>query len=93
MEEEEIIVKAIKANPHNLSEAFREAAKKLGRTENAVSYRWYTKTRLNSVCFITVSQSKEFKNGKNYIPNSGHINSPTSLSKTLWEKIKTLLGF
>lgn len=92
-EEEKILVQAVKANPHNLSKAFREVAEKLGRTERAISGQWYTKTRVNSLCFVTVSQGKEFKNGKNYVPDCGHVNSPTPSSKTLWEKLKVLLGW
>ena len=65
-EEEEILVQAVKANPHNLSKTFREIAEKLDRTEVAVKIQWYTKTRSRSICFVTVSQGKKFKNGKNY---------------------------
>ena len=90
-EEEKILVQAVKANPHNLSKAFREVAKKLGRTEGAVNIQWYTKIRSRSICFVTVSQGKKFKNGKNYVPECGHINSPTPSNKTLWEKLKALL--
>lgn len=90
-EEEEILVQAVKANPHNLSKAFREVAEKLGRTETAVNIQWYTKIRSRSICFVTVSQDKKFKNGKNYVPECGHINSPTPSNKTLWEKLKALL--
>lgn len=92
-EEEEILVQAVKANPHNLSKAFREVAAQLDRTEAAVSRQWYTKTRLNSICFVTVSQGTEFKNGKNYVPMSGHTNTPSASNKTLWGKLKALLGW
>ncbi|MBQ1930500.1 MAG: SANT/Myb domain-containing protein [Bacteroidales bacterium] len=92
-EEEEILGQAIKANPHNLSKAFREVAGQLGRTEEAVSRQWYTKTRINSICFVTVSQGKELKNGKNYVPMSGHTKTPSASNKTLWEKLKALLGW
>lgn len=92
-EEEEILVQAVKANPHNLCKAFREAAERLHRTKSAVKIQWYTKTRVNSFCFVTVSQDKEFKNGKNYVPDCGHINSPAPSNKTLWEKLKALLGW
>lgn len=90
-EEEEILVQAVKANPHNLSKTFREVAEKLGRTEVAVRLQWYTKIKSRSICFVTVSQGKKFKNGKNYVPECGHINSPTPSNKTLWEKLKALL--
>lgn len=40
-----------------------------------------------------ISQGKEFKNGKNYVPDCGHINPPTTSNKTLWEKLKALLGW
>jgi aspartyl aminopeptidase len=92
-EEEEILVQAIKANPQNLREAFREVAIKLDRSVDAVKQRWYTKTRLTSVCFITVSQETKFKNGKHFVPNSGHVNSPDTSNKPLWARIKALLGW
>lgn len=91
--EEEILVQAVKANPHNLSRAFRIAAIKLDRTAGAVKIQWYTKTRTNSFCFVTISQDKEFKNGKNYVPMSRHTKTPNVSNKTLWEKLKALLGW
>lgn len=92
-EEENILSQAVKANPQNLCKAFKEAAEKLDRTEGAIKLRWYTKTKHNSICFITISQEKKIKNGKTYNPDSKHINSPTSSNKTLWVKLKALLGW
>jgi hypothetical protein len=92
-EEEEILVQAVKANPHNLAKAFREAAEQLGRTEGSVEIRWYGKLKKTSLCFVTISSNKQLKNGKNYDSELGHTNTPTKTSKTLWGKIKTLFNW
>lgn len=90
-EEEEFLVKTVKANFHNLSKAFREVASLIGRSEYAVALHWYRKTRLSATCFVAVSQRSKMSNGKNYVPECGHVNSPTSSNKSLWERIKRLL--
>lgn len=92
-EEEEILVQAVKANPHNLSKVFREVAEQLGRTEGSVGIRWYGKLKKDSLCFVTISSNNQLKNGKNYDAELGHTNTPTKTSKTLWEKIKTLFNW
>lgn len=40
-EEDEILVQAIKANPHNKAKAFREVAEKVNHSEICCSGRWY----------------------------------------------------
>lgn len=90
-EEDKILVQAIKANPHNLSQAFRLTAAKLGRTECAVAFRWYEHVRHTNICFVTFSEKKECRNLKNYTPEQGHINKPNNIVKGLWKKIKGLL--
>lgn len=92
-EEEEILVQAVKANPHNLAKTFREVAEQLGRTEGSVEFRWYDKLKKASLCFVTISSNNQLRNGKNYDSELGHTNTPTKTSKTLWEKIKTLFNW
>lgn len=89
-EEEEILVQAVKANPHNLAEAFRKVAKEIGRTTQTVHHRWYAKMRHTSKCFITISSEKQMINGKNY--TSRNSSSPVTTIKTLWEKLKNLIN-
>lgn len=92
-EEEELLVKTVKANFHNLAEAFRKVSEQTGRSKDAVCHHWYYKTRLNSTCFIAISKDNKMHNGKNYVPDCGHNTSPTTSNKTLWGKIKALLGY
>ena len=89
-EEEEILVQAVKANPHNLAEAFRQVSIKLDKNVPAVAHKWYRNVRYNSNCFITISPKKQMVNGKNY--TSGNSNSPVATIKTLWEKLKNLIN-
>ena len=89
-EEEEILVQAVKANPHNLEEAFRQVSKEVNRTVEAIRNKWYRKMKHTSKCFITISSEKQMINGKNY--TSGNSSSPVTTIKALWEKLKTLLG-
>lgn len=88
-EEDQILVQAIKANPHNLSLCFRKVAETLDRTVVGVHYRWYYVLKKSSKCFITLSETKKLENGKVILPNMYDYSTKTS--KTLWQKIKALL--
>ena len=92
-EENKILVQAIAANPHNLSEAIKEASKNLNRTYKACKQHWYlalspknNPTKVG-ISFISVGSNSVYKNRKN---------SGTAILKpeksTLWSRIKKFLG-
>lgn len=92
-EENKILVQAIAANPHNLSEAIREASKNLNRTYKACKQHWYmalspknNPTKVG-ISFVSVGSNSVYKNRKN---------SGTAILKpeksTLWSRIKKFLG-
>lgn len=93
-EENNILVQAITANPHNIKEACRYAATKLeGRTSNACYRHWYqviapanNPTKLG-VSFLAVGPKTIYKNRKN------SISKVKPEKYTLWKKIIKLLGF
>lgn len=93
-EEEEILVQAISANPHNIKEACRYAATKLeGRTSDACYKHWYLKvapasnpTKLG-ISFLAVGPKSVYKNRK----NSGNTFVKPE-KNTLWMKIKKFIG-
>lgn len=93
-EEEEILVQAVAANPHNITEACRYAATKLeDRTSNACYRHWYqviapedNPTKLG-VSFLAVGSKTIYKNRKN--SGSSMVQPEKS---TLWTKIKRLIG-
>lgn len=92
-EENKILVQAIAANPHNISEAIREASKNLNRTYKACKQHWYlalspknNPTKVG-ISFVSVGSNSVYKNRKN---------SGTAILKpeksTLWSRIKKFLG-
>lgn len=92
-EENKILVQAITANPHNISEAIREASKNLNRTTKACKHHWYSvlspknnPTKVG-ISFVSVGSNSVYKNRKN---------SGTAILKpeksTLWSRIKKFLG-
>ena len=92
-EENKILVQAIAANPHNLSEAIRKASKNLNRTTKACKQHWYlalspknNPTKVG-ISFVSVGSNSVYKNRKN---------SGTAILKpeknTLWSRIKKFLG-
>lgn len=93
-EEEEILVQAISANPHNISEACRYAATKLeGRTSDTCYRHWYqaiapaqNPTKLG-VSFLAIGPKTVYKNRK----NSGNTFVKPE-KNTLWKKIKKIIG-
>ena len=91
-EEEEILVQAIQANPHNISEALRTASATINRSFKACEFHWYmvlsskdNPTKIG-ISFVSIGQNTIYKNRKN---------SRTSIvqpdKSTLWSKIKRLL--
>lgn len=94
-EEEEILVQAIQANPHNLSDCFRLVASRLDRTEMSVSLHWYTVLNSSSnprvgALFMTISDDSLYINRKNHF-NGVHVR-PINYNEEQWERIKELLN-
>lgn len=95
-EEDEILVQAIKANPHNKAEAFRQASTKMDRDAKSCSNRWYmqlsneySKHYVGSL-FTMVGHYSRLDN-RTSNREGVHI-TPTKNSRGLWSKIKKLLG-
>lgn len=87
LQEDKMILKAINDNPQNLTIAFKTIATKLGRSENAISFRWYTYlSKLPTNKAFTLVGSKRINNRKN-IKNS---NPPIHPKLTIWEVLKSL---
>lgn len=91
-EEEEILVQAIAANPHNLSEALRTVSNTINRSFSACQFHWYVvlspkdKPSKMGISFVSVGPNTVYKNRKN---------SGTSMiqpeKSTIWSRIKRLL--
>lgn len=96
-EEDEILVQAIEANPHNRAQAFREAAAKLGnRDETSCSNRWYgvlgnPKHKKYVGCMFTMVGVTSKLDNRTSNREGVHI-TPTKTKKSLWTKIKALLS-
>lgn len=92
-EENNILVQAITANPHNIKEACRDAATKLeGRTPIACKLHWYkviapanNPTKLG-ISFLAIGSKTIYKNRK----NSGS-SAVQPEKNTLWDRIKKLI--
>lgn len=86
-EENNILVQAITANPHNIKEAFRYAATKLaGRTLKACEVHWY-KVIAPANNPTKLGPKTIYKNRK----NSGSSTVQPE-KNTLWARIKKLIG-
>lgn len=91
-EEEEILVQAIQANPHNISEALRTVSNTINRSLNACYFRWYkvlspknNPTKIG-ISFVSIGPNTIYKNRK----NSG-VSMVQPEKSTLWSRIKRLL--
>ena len=91
-EEEEILVQAIQANPHNISEALRTASATMNRSFKACQFQWYAvlspkdKPNKIGISFVSVGPNTVYKNRK----NSGASTIQPEKS-TFWSRIKRLL--
>ena len=92
-EEEEILVQAIQANPHNISKALRTAGATINRSFKACQFHWYgvlsPKNNPNKIgiSFVSIGPNTIYKNRK----NSGNSTAQPE-KNTLWTKIKKLIG-
>ena len=91
-EEEEILVQAIQANPHNISEALRTASATINRSFKACQFHWYAvlspkdKPNRIGISFVSVGPNTIYKNRKN---SGTSIVQPEK--STIWSRIKRLL--
>lgn len=95
-EEDEILVQAIKANPHNKAKAFREVSKKIGRSDKCCSNRWYQAlsnpyNKAYVGCMFTMVGIHSKMDNRTVNREKVHI-APTRVKKGLWAKVKALLG-
>ena len=91
-EEEEILVQAIQANPHNISETLRTTSATINRSFKACQFHWYAilspKNKPNKIgiSFVSIGPNTIYKNRK----NSGTSTIQPEKS-TIWSRIKRLL--
>lgn len=66
-DEDDTLLRYVKARPQNLHKCFVMVAEQLGRTEGAVANRWYGKVSKDplNICFFTTSPKHVSKNRKN----------------------------
>ncbi len=94
VEEDKVLVQAIKAMPHHKEEAFRIASEKLGRTVSACSLRWYhklsnPKSKYYAGCVFTMVSHSTRMNNRTTCNNTVKAEP---MPKGIWAKIKKLLG-
>lgn len=95
-EEDEILVQAIKANPHNKAEAFRVAASQVNHNECCCSNRWYKilsnpEHRKYVGCMFTLVGIHSKLDNITVNRDKVHI-TPDKTKRGIWTKIKNLLG-
>lgn len=66
-EEDQRILRHVRAYPQNLHRCFLMVAEELGRTEGAVANRWYSSLskKPEALCFFTASPKHVSRNRKN----------------------------
>lgn len=98
VEEDEILVQAINANPHNKAKKpSREVSeKKIGRSAKCCSNRWYQalsnpEHKSYVGCMFTMVGVSSRLDNRTVNREKVHI-TPTKTKRGLWTKIKALLG-
>lgn len=88
MEEDNRLLRHVKARPQNLHKCFLMVAEETGRTEGAVANRWYSKVSKDprNLCFFTASPKHVSKNRK----NGAGVEANTSIWRRLINIIKNL---
>ena len=84
---DDIILKTIKKNPYNLSNAFRELSTELNYSVGYISAYWYSKLRYkeSAKCFILISENKGYINSKNVTISQDDLIIKNG-RKTIWNR-------
>lgn len=95
-EEDEILVQAIIANPHNKAQVFREVSSKINRSANSCGLRWYTKlsnpeSKYYVGCLFTMIGVTSRLDNRTVNKEKANI-TPKKNKRGIWTKIKALLG-
>lgn len=92
-DEEQVIISKVKANPNNLSKAFREASLEIDRNARSIKIHWYTKGRKKAAlkdrcgnCFLTYGGKSLNINRKNV-----HINTSDNTITISMDKLQKIL--
>ena len=87
-DEEQVVISKVKANPNNLSKAFREASLEINRSAYSIKIRWYTKGRKKAAlkdrcgsCFMTYGGKSLNLNRKNVHVNTSNNTITISMGK------------
>ena len=83
-EEDALIVKYARVFPHRMSYCFTMVADEIGRTPNAVAYRWYSKVSKRNWIYGFMSPLGICKNRKNGIG--------TPIKVSVWNKIMAIIA-
>lgn len=95
-EEDEILVQAIKASPHNKSKAFVSVSEKLNRKPSSCSTRWYghlsnPESKDYVGCMFTMIGIASRLDNRTTNREDTKI-TPIKTKRGIWAKIKELLG-
>lgn len=94
-EEDQVLVQAVKANPHNKAQAFREVSQQLNRAVSSISWRWYNilsnpnHSKYVGCLFTMVGTESNMRNRT--INREGVHITPNHNTNGLWNRIKRLL--
>ena len=87
-DEEQVIISKVKANPNNLSKAFKEASLEIGKSANNIRQHWYIKKGKKAAlkdrcgsCFMTYGYKSLNINRKNVSINTSDNTITISMDK------------
>lgn len=94
-EHDRILIKHVKENPFNRSEAFRKTSIETGRSVGSCHERWYRITSHSenntSISLFTLGTKKYFPNRTVYIEGRNKT-TPISSRTRFWNRIKEIFG-
>lgn len=88
-EEDQRLLRQVRAFPQNLHKCFLIVSEEIGRTESAVSGHWYTvlSKKPEALCFFTASPKHVSKNRKNGMG----VESSSSIWRRLMAVIRSIV--
>ena len=84
-EEEQLLLRQVRAFPQNLNKCFLIVSESIDRTPKAVCAHWYvvTSKRPDAVCFFTASEKHVSKNRKNGVG--------VESNRSIWQRLMAII--
>lgn len=90
-DEEQVVISKVRNNPGNLQKAFKEASIELGRTPEAIVYKWYKGGLREKSGKVFITCGCKTVNANRKIVSDRTSDNTVNIKKSKWRRIISIL--